>query len=228
MGPESKSPMVKRLVKISAGILLLPVAAAASISFYRQLGQINQLSKNQTTFLLGAVVYLIVHVLLFKPKYIYVLGHELTHAIATWILGGRVLRFRASSKGGSLQTTKYNFFVGLAPYMFPIYTVFLCGLYFLIDLFYELANLAGYFIFLIGASLAFHIVLTVEFLKAGQSDVSKSGILFSLCLIYIVNLGIIGFFLGLLFPDFSFIIFCQSGIAIAADIYNAIFTQVFL
>lgn len=220
--------MVKRLAKIAAGILLIPVAAAASISFYRQLGQINQLSKNQTIFLFGAAAYLIVHVLLYRPKYIYVLGHELTHAIATWILGGRVLRFKASSKGGSLMTTKYNFFVGLAPYMFPIYTILFCGLYFLIGLFYKLTDLTGYFIFLIGASLAFHIILTVEFLKTGQSDVSKSGILFSLCLIYIVNLSIIGFFLSLLFPDFSFIIFWQSGTAITADIYKAIFTQVFL
>ena len=61
--------------------------------------------------------------LLPKPMWVYVFGHELTHALWTWLMGGRVKQFKATSKGGHVIVTKTNFLIALAPYFFPVYAV---------------------------------------------------------------------------------------------------------
>ena len=61
----------------------------------------------------------------------YVFGHELTHALASLAMGGDVLSFKVSKRGGSVSMTKTNFFVALAPYCIPIYTLFIFLLRFL-------------------------------------------------------------------------------------------------
>ena len=47
--------------------------------------------------LAGAACWLVVFLLLPKPMWIYVFGHELTHAVWTWLFGGRVKKLKASS-----------------------------------------------------------------------------------------------------------------------------------
>ncbi len=71
----------------------------------------------------GAACWLTVFLLLPKPMLVYVFGHELTHAVWTWLCGGRVKRFKASASGGHVILTKSNFLIALAPYFFPLYAV---------------------------------------------------------------------------------------------------------
>ncbi|MFO1511751.1 MAG: hypothetical protein U1F83_02370 [Verrucomicrobiota bacterium] len=61
--------------------------------------------------------------LLPKPMWIYVVGHELTHAIWVWLFGGSVKKFKASSSGGHVIVDKNNFLISLSPYFFPFYVV---------------------------------------------------------------------------------------------------------
>src|SRR5437879_7448193 len=71
----------------------------------------------------GAACWLAIYLLLPKPMWIYVFGHELTHALWTWLLGGRVKKFKASSRGGHVVVSRSNFLVALAPYFFPLYAM---------------------------------------------------------------------------------------------------------
>jgi hypothetical protein len=73
--------------------------------------------------LAGVACWVVVFLLLPKPMWIYVLGHESTHAVWTWIFGGKVKQFKAASSGGHVVTTKNNFVITLAPYFFPFYAV---------------------------------------------------------------------------------------------------------
>jgi len=73
--------------------------------------------------LAGAGCWLAIFLLLPKPMWVYVFGHELTHAIWTWLFGGRVKKFKASSQGGHVVVTRNNFIIALAPYFFPLYAV---------------------------------------------------------------------------------------------------------
>jgi len=216
---------VKFWVKFLIGCSLLPVAFAASIVLYSQLGSIQTLSKNQFYFLFGIGTYLIVHLLFYQPFSIYIFGHELTHVLCTWICGGKVKSFRASSRGGRVTTTKSNFFINLAPYFFPIYTAFLsCG-YFAISLFSDLSKHTHHFIFLIGLSWSFHIVLTIHFIKMRQPDILKAGTLFSIALIYILNVTILALILSLLFPEVTFGDFFRSSYWQTVKIYTSIFAK---
>jgi len=220
--------LTSNVVKFLVGALLLPVCLATSIVLYSQLGSIQHLSRNQVFFLLGVGAYIVIHLLFYQPTTIYVFGHELTHALCTWVSGGRVRSFHASWKGGKVTTTKSNAFISLAPYFFPIYTAFLsCG-YFAISLFSDLSKYTPHFIFLIGLSWSFHIVLTVHFIKMRQPDILKAGTLFSIALIYILNVTILALILSLLFPEVTFGDFFRSSYWQTAKIYTSIFTKLSL
>lgn len=219
--------MVKRILRTLLGFLFLPLVIASSRAFYSQLSEIGKLSKNQLYFFVGIGVYAILHLIFYKPAYLYVLGHELVHAFSTWICGGQVKSFRVSSTGGSVSTTKSNLFILLAPYFFPVYTVGLSLVYFIGSFFRDLTLYLPFFLFLIGFSLAFHLILTADSLRTKQSDILKTGYLFSISLIYIVNLAIVAFILSLIFSNVFFSVFLTSTLSHSKDIYLAIFKQLF-
>lgn len=218
---------LKLLIRFVFALLLIPIVISISIVLYRQLGTIKGFSGVQTLFLLGIGGYLVIHAIFYKPIYLYVLGHELTHALSSLLCGGRVKSINVSSQGGRVLTTKSNLIITLAPYLIPIYTVILLLMYLGLSLVIDVQNYLYLFIFLIGFSLAFHVVLTVDCLKKKQPDILKSGTPFSLFLIYIVNICVIVFILGFIFSEVSFLSFFNASTTLSKEIYLSIFTQLF-
>ena len=219
---------MKKILRFLLGLLAIPAAAVASRSLYNQLALVSDLEQNQLYFLGGVGVYLVIHSLFYKPSYLYVLGHELTHAVFTWFCGGRVRSFRATSEGGEVTTTKSNFFIILGPYFFPIYTILACCIYFGISLFSGANEYVSQFIFLIGFSWAFHVVFTAHFIKMKQPDILKIGTVFSMSLIYLINLAILAFILSLLFVEVSFWEFVKASSCQTFNFYQHLFTGLLL
>ena len=201
---------------------------AQTFAFFGQLSQIQDFQGLPGYFLKGAGIYLIMHLLLYKPNYFYVLGHEIAHSLATFICGGQVRSFRVSARGGGVLTTKSNFFIALFPYFFPTYTIFLWLAYFLFSLFRDPSGLVPHFLFLVGFSLTFHLVMTVDSLKVKQSDIFKSGYLFSVSLICILNVLLVSFILSLVFKDFALSAFFRSTLERTNNIYYAVYEYLFL
>jgi hypothetical protein len=219
----------KRISKILLGVLALPICIGVSLSLYEYLSQIKIISYyQQKYFILGMISYLIVHAVVFKPSYLYVLSHELMHAIATLLSGGRVRSIKVSSRGGSVKTTKSNMFIALSPYFFPLYTIIIALLWLGFKFLLKTDMNYGFFMFAIGFTLAFHIVLTIDFLKIRQTDLLHAGYLFSICLIYIINLVIVGLIFSFLFKSMVFIVFLQNSYVKTSAIYVGIFRQLFL
>ena len=75
----------------------------------------------------GAACWIVIFLLLPKPMWIYVFGHELTHALWTWLFGGEVKKMKITSAGGHVVISKTNFLIALAPYFFPLYVVLVIG-----------------------------------------------------------------------------------------------------
>jgi hypothetical protein len=221
--------MLKKAIKTAIGFLLLPLVASASIAFYRQFGNIEVIfSRDQQYFLWGIIAYCLIQLLIFKPSFIYVLGHETVHALATWLCLGKVTSFDVSSSGGSVSTSKTNLFISLSPYFVPVYAILLTVLYYIINDVFLWGFLARpYFLFLLGTMLCFHIVMTIDTLKIKQPDLVKAGYLTSSILIYVINLILAAGILGLLFYGFSFRSFIKSSYVLTLDIYNVIFKQLF-
>src|SRR3989338_5318528 len=101
--------MIKKIIKIFFGFSLLPVAIFAVINFFRQIAAIPAtISAAESMFLYGVAAYLGIHIFIFKPDFLYVFGHESTHAVTAKLFGGKIFDFKVSSKGGSTKTNKSN------------------------------------------------------------------------------------------------------------------------
>ncbi|MFC1808311.1 hypothetical protein ACFL0T_08135 [Candidatus Omnitrophota bacterium] len=220
--------MLLRIAKFLLGILFIPVCIAASQSLHYQLSSISIIPHYQKYFFLGIITYLIIHAAVYKPSYLYILGHEIMHVIATWMSFGKVTSFHASPQGGKVTTTKTNFFISLAPYFFPFYTIVVAIIFFAIPLFTKTRPLYEPFLFVIGFTLAFHVILTIDFLKIKQTDLLHTGFLFSLGLIYLVNILVVGLIFSLLFSSVDYIEFVSSIYFKSKSIYIAIWRQLFL
>jgi hypothetical protein len=188
-----------KFVKFCVGLMLIPACFGATLAFFNDLlGAI----KSQVWFLAGIGSFLLIFAIFQQPIRSYVFGHELTHAFWILIFQGEVTAFSASAKGGKVEGTKGNFFIALSPYFFPIYTLLLIGIYYIGNLFWEPQRFTEAFVFLIGFTWTFHVILTVSVLLKGQAEVKKHGYLFSLAIIYFMNVLMLGFVLTFICPDF--------------------------
>ncbi|MDD5504578.1 MAG: M50 family metallopeptidase [Candidatus Omnitrophica bacterium] len=221
--------MLTRILKISLGVLALPVCFGVSLSLYRHVATLSIFSLyQQKYFLFGIIAYFVFHALVIKPLYPFVLSHELTHAIAALLTGAKVRSIQISSKGGSVSVSKNNVFIALSPYFVPLYTIIIILLWFAAERVLGSGPYQGWFLFAAGFTLAFHIVLTVDFLKTRQTDLQYAGYPLSACLIYIINLVVVGFVLSFLFQGLVFSNFLKDSYMISADAYKEIFKQLFL
>lgn len=218
--------MIKLLLKFVIGVLIAPLAYAVTDAFYKNAIMIAEVAKNMNYFVWGIVIYAILHLLFYKPTYLYVFGHEAVHAGVAWVFGGKIKSFKVSKDGGSVGTDKSNFVIELAPYFVPIYAVVITAIYFLVASSYAVDG--KLFIFLIGFALAFHIISTVEIMKIKQPDIVKSGYFFSIVLVYIINIVVISMIFALVFPGFSAKNFFLDVWLSSKYIYVAVLRQMFM
>lgn len=220
--------MIGKVIRFIFSVLLIPACVAFTITFYNGVIDIRGMSQSGLIFILGALSYSILHLILFKLDFLYVLGHEAAHAIATFFSGGKVLGMKVSAKEGSVKTTSPNFFVMLAPYLVPVYVVILALVYFILSFFMDVSRLSGYFMFFIGFTLMFHLAYTAESIREKQSDLMKTGYFFSISFIYIVNIVIAYFIISLLFPKLLFFDFISASFEKSKQFYYSFWRQLFL
>ena len=218
--------MISRFFKTIVGILAIPLALGVAKAFYTMISGISLVSSTLNVLERGVLAYLLLHVLVLRPVYVYVLGHETVHVLATWLCGGKVVSFNVTPSGGNVVTSKTNFFIELSPYFVPLYTILLGVVYFILSVANkEFTHMTLYFIFLVGVTLTFHFVMTSEVLRLQQPDIMKSGIVFSLVLILVGNLVITMAVFSPLF-DLSFVGFIKSSGQNSWDIYREIYANV--
>jgi len=168
-------------------ILLLPVCVSAGMALWKTVRACGNADTTLVPFGAGALCWLAIYLLLPRPMWIYVFGHELTHALWTWIFGGEVRKFKASASGGHVVISKTNFIIALAPYFFPLYAVMVIAAFAIGHLLWGWQNYFVWFHLLLGAAYAFHITLTGHVLKTEQTDITGQGYLFSAVIIYLGN-----------------------------------------
>jgi hypothetical protein len=182
---------VPKWVKFIIAILLLPVCAGTAMALGRVLCAGGGADLVWVPLLAGAACWVVIYLLLPKPMWIYVFGHELTHAVWTWIFGGQVKKFRAASDGGHVVVNKSNFVITLAPYFFPLYAALVVVLFAIGHLFWDLDDYLVWFHLAVGAAYAFHVTLTWHVLKTRQPDITQQGRLFSGVVIFMGNAGVL-------------------------------------
>jgi hypothetical protein len=177
--------------KTIIALFLLPICFGAALALWQVMQASGAADTVWVGIASGAGCWLVIYLLLPKPMWAYVFGHELTHALWTWLLGGKVKKFKASATGGHVVVTKSNFFIALAPYFFPLYAVLVMGCFCLGRLVWDWPPHVVWFHLLLGAAYAFHLTLTWHVLKHSQSDITEQGYLFSAVVIFLGNITLL-------------------------------------
>lgn len=173
--------------KFIIAILLLPVCIGAARTLWMVMSRCGGADTTLVPIAGGAACWIVTYLLLPKPMWIYVLGHELTHALWVWLFGGSVKKFKITSGGGHVIVDKTNFLIALSPYFFPLYAVLVIAVFAVGHLIWGWKDFFVWFHLLIGAAYAFHITLTAHVLKTQQSDITSQGYLFSAAVIFLGN-----------------------------------------
>src|SRR5262245_27670296 len=177
--------------KTVIAVVLLPLCAGAVSALFKVLRATGTADTFWVAFLGGAACWLTVFLLLPKPMLIYVFGHELTHALWTWMFGGRVRRFKATRRGGHVVISKSNFLIVLAPYFFPLYAALVVLGFAAGHVLFGWDQFLPWFHLLLGAAYAFHVTLTWHILKTRQTDITTQGYVFSGVIIFLGNIGVL-------------------------------------
>lgn len=192
------------MLRLLIGFLLLPTAGLSLFQAARALGGLAERSSASYPFLAGLSLAVMAW-LFFRyaveeergparwagalSSRFYVLGHELTHAVAAWASGAKVLGFRAGESSGHVDLSHSNAAVALAPYCVPFYTLALVLAWRLLAWVKPAWAHPQLFLLLMGMSLSYHILKTFESLwDHSQPDLEAAGgVVFSLAWIGIVN-----------------------------------------
>lgn len=189
--------MILKLLKFIIGLALLPACVVVSRILW---GLLQAAARTETAAFLplpalallsGFGLWLAMFTLFPRPVRSYILAHELTHALWGLMMGASIAKISVKEDRGSVVLSKTNFLITLAPYFFPLYTVLLIGLYYLLMHFYPVKRFHLLWLGLVGMTWGFHVTFTVSALLQRQSDIRDQGRLFSYAVIYLANvLGI--------------------------------------
>ena len=182
---------MKKFLKLVIALVLLPLCWGASRTFFVLLTATSSGASGGWFLPAGFCAAVVGFFLLPRAFRMYVLGHELSHALAGMLMGAKVGKMKVGRDGGHVELSKSNFFISLAPYLFPFYTALVIALWYGLGVFWDLSSYEPVWLVLIGLTWGFHVTFTVFMLSQHQPDVQLNGRLFSYVLIYAVNLFLV-------------------------------------
>lgn len=198
------------MIRLVFGSFMMPFSAILLAAAGRSLGRVFLDAASTFPFLAGAGAAALGRVAGdLGPRWfgalqrrLYVFGHEFTHAAAAWGSGAKVLGFKAGEHSGHVDLSHSNALVALAPYCIPIYALLAVLGWRLVLIARPGADVPGFFPFLMGLTLAFHLIATLDALwDARQPDLKDAGgVIFSLAWIGATNAVMVMLLLKALFP----------------------------
>ncbi len=150
--------------------------------------------------------------------YIYVLGHESTHAVAALLSFGKINAFKFDMDGGYVETDADNIFIALSPYFVPFWMLVWMFALWLGNLCVAFEAYEPWFYGGMGFWWAFHLYWTFWVIPREQPDMLENGLLFSMLVIMIMNIGVLLGILwcfGVLTPESYWIEFVRCARSIA-------------
>lgn len=185
-------------------VFLLPWIYSFTVAF---INESKLVEKNfLDLFIAGIISFLVFYLFIYKPAKIYQAGQKVTEA---------TFRF-------------FSPLVRVASFVAPIYSIILFLIYILISIFVKTDSLLQFFMFLIGLTIALHLVFSAGILHSRKDDFLMINYLFSFGFIYIINVALLALGFSILFESFSWLNFAKSSFQIGRDIFSAIFNQLFL
>ena len=212
-------PILNRMFRWFIALLLLPVCFVTSYTFTGQFSNatLNKgfwFSREFWFFATGALMmcgWFFTGLLRRQFLYLYVLGHELTHAIFVFLHLGWVSDMKVSSEGGYIATNKSNLLISLSPYFFPFWSMVLLLVYSIAARLTEMPHYTEQVLFaLTGATWTFHMLWTLWMIPRDQPDLRDNDTFFSLVVIYLANIILLSAMLCMSAKSLTWHGFCAS------------------
>ena len=192
---------VKRAVRLLIGICgLLPLSVVMVFALMVQLYHAAPLVGNLGFWQSVPVWYSVLGVLVFSAlKYfrlvdpvlvfLYVLGHELTHALAALLCMGRVQAISVNIEGGYVDTDTDNLFVALAPYFVPLWMLVWMLVFWVTNWICPFESYLPWLFAGFGFWWAFHVYWTLWVIPREQPDLLENGVVLSFMIIMLTNIA---------------------------------------
>lgn len=185
-----------------AWLVLLPLQLVMAYALLLQLSHAEETVGQMSFWLSVPVWYSLLGVCTFAALvvsrvampilvFVYVLGHELTHAIAAKLCLGKVQTLRIDLNGGYVETDADNLFIALSPYFVPLWMLCWLPALWLANLVHPFPEWEAWFYAGFGFWWSFHLYWTVWVIPREQPDMLENGLLFSLLLVMIMNMGVL-------------------------------------
>lgn len=191
--------LLARLFRFLATLALLPLCFVTAITLFQRVADRHFLDEFWRTseflyFSIGVGLmcgWFFTKLLRSTFLYLYVLGHELTHAVFVYACLGRVSDIRVSSNGGYILTNKSNIVIALSPYCVPFWSVVALVLYSIYSRFLVIPHGEEALLFALGFTWCFHFIWTAWMIPRDQPDLQENGTLFSLTIIFLSNAALL-------------------------------------
>ncbi len=198
--PISGQPRALRLA-ISV-LLLLPLSIVSVFALLMQLCDAASTVQDAAFWLSNPVWFTMVGVAGFVSLviaklagpllvYVYVLGHESTHALAALLSFGKVKAFHFGVDGGYVETDADNLFIALSPYFVPFWMLVWMLLLWAGNALWPFEAYEAWFYGGFGFWWAFHLYWTIWVIPREQPDMLENGLLFSTLVILLTNMGVL-------------------------------------
>ena len=177
------------LLRLAAGIAMLPLAWGAAASVPATLAAIGDAGAAEPVFWAGCgfLAFGAAWAFRLRPVRTYVLAHELTHALFGLLCGAKIGRLKVSANGGSVALSKSNMLITLSPYFFPFYAVLLAAAALAARLALGSLPCPPAWLFAAGFLWGFHFCFTLSSLAVRQPDIQEYGRVFSWTLVFAAN-----------------------------------------
>ena len=209
-------------LRMLLGVALLPACWGVCRAFFDSVlvaGGAEGVGVEAMSLLGGVAAFALCWTAIPHPVRVYVLGHELTHALWGLLFGARPSRLKVTESGGSVNLTRTNVLITLAPYFFPFYTFVVIVAALVTCAFARPLPFLPLWMFMVGFTWAFHVLFTLETLAQRQPDVRLYGRVFSWVFIFLANVALVLAWLAATTP----LTFLQLGLILAGRVSSAYF-----
>ena len=183
----------------------------------------------------GFATYVGVHALLYRPAALFRVSHRLFSTLAVWLFGGQVASTDAAGgKGKGVRGAKRepavqgSTLVAFSPYVIPLYTILASAGGGLAGRWLGRAVVDGPVSVLLGATLAFHWLMTADDLQRQRERWHVETYLLAISLVFVVTLCLAGACLPWAIPEFSFVGALSDGLSRAHAISTTLIRRLFL
>ncbi|MGE9267775.1 MAG: hypothetical protein ACQKBY_06730 [Verrucomicrobiales bacterium] len=215
---DHRAGLLSHLLRFLGFLLLLPLCFVTTITLFQRVADRHFLDAFWRTseFIYFTVGFgLMLGWFLLKPLrrpflYLYVLGHELTHALFVYLCAGRVASINVSSSGGYILTNKSNILIALSPYCVPFWSLVLMLAYAGYSFFFQIPNGDSFLLLGLGFTWGFHFLWTAWMIPRDQPDLRENGTILSLAVIYLANVVLLAVMIIIASPTLTAPLFCYN------------------